>query len=117
MRKTWFLGVAAMVLSSGANAQMGAQSIRDACMSEYQRYCAGVLPGGGRIVACLNEHADALNAQCAAAVSLAALCLNDYKRFCPQAEPANGELRACLHEHRRDLSAGCAAVMAKFAQN
>ena len=117
MRKTWFLGVTATVLSSGANAQMDAQSVRDACMGEYQRYCAGVLPGGGRIVACLNEHADALNAQCAKVISLAARCVDDYKRFCPQTEPGNGGLRACLLEHRTDLSPGCALAIAKPARN
>jgi hypothetical protein len=117
MRKSRFLGVVAVLLSSSANAQTNAQSVKDACMGDYQRYCIGVLPGGGRIVACLREHADALNASCTAAISLAARCVDDYKRFCPQTELESGELRACLLEHRADLSAGCAAVMAKPARN
>jgi hypothetical protein len=117
MRKTWFLAAAAMLISTSANAQMDAQSVREACMGEYQRYCAGVLPGGGRIVACLSEHADTLNGQCAAVISLAARCVDDYKRFCPQANPANGELRACLLNHQADTSPACAAAIANLARN
>jgi hypothetical protein len=39
-------------------------AIRTACAGDVQKFCAGVQTGGGRIVACLREHKDALSNQC-----------------------------------------------------
>ena len=39
-------------------------AIRAACAADAQKFCAGVQPGGGRIVACLKEHKDSLSDQC-----------------------------------------------------
>jgi hypothetical protein len=38
--------------------------LRAGCAADVQRLCAGVPPGGGRIIACLKEHKDALSDQC-----------------------------------------------------
>lgn len=37
---------------------------RDACKADYAKYCSGVAPGGGRIIACLNKQHDALSGAC-----------------------------------------------------
>ncbi len=47
-------------------------AIRAACAADAQKFCAGVQPGGGRIVACLKEHKDSLSDQCKQAAGLAA---------------------------------------------
>jgi hypothetical protein len=39
-------------------------ALRAGCGADVQRLCAGVQPGGGRILACLKEHKDALSDQC-----------------------------------------------------
>ena len=37
---------------------------RDACMGDYEKYCKGTVPGGGRIIACLAKSSDKLAAAC-----------------------------------------------------
>jgi Cysteine rich repeat len=37
---------------------------RDACMGDYQKYCKGTTPGGGRIIACLARSNDKLTPAC-----------------------------------------------------
>jgi Cysteine rich repeat len=37
---------------------------RGACKADYDKYCAGTAPGGGRIVACLNKQHDQLTVAC-----------------------------------------------------
>jgi len=41
---------------------------RKACRSDYERLCPSVLPGQGRIIACLQSHLDALAPACRAIV-------------------------------------------------
>jgi hypothetical protein len=57
-----------------AGAQTGGQpsvaALRAACADDAQKLCAGVQPGGGRIVACLKEHKDSLSDRCKQAAGL-----------------------------------------------
>ncbi len=46
--------------------------LRAGCTADVQRLCAGVQPGGGRIIACLKQHQDALSDQCKQAAQKAA---------------------------------------------
>ena len=45
-----------------------AQSARDACMGDFQKLCAGTLPGGGRPAKCLVAHKDQLTDGCKTAL-------------------------------------------------
>jgi hypothetical protein len=38
------------------------------CRGDYDRLCGGVMPGGGRILACLQGHADQLGSACGQAL-------------------------------------------------
>ncbi len=55
-------------LTGPALAQQPAADPSGACKQDYQKYCAGTAPGGGRIVACLNKHRDQLSAVCQKAI-------------------------------------------------
>jgi hypothetical protein len=49
-------------ISSSAMAQTAAE--RAACRGDFQKFCAGVKPGGGRGLACLAEQKEQLSAAC-----------------------------------------------------
>jgi hypothetical protein len=42
----------------------GIRAAAAACRPDIERYCAGVLPGGGRIIACLAGNRDRLTPPC-----------------------------------------------------
>jgi hypothetical protein len=58
--------------SAQAGDQQSLAAIRAACAEDAQKLCAGVQPGGGRIVACLREHKDSLSDRCKQAAGLTA---------------------------------------------
>jgi len=51
-------------LSGAAYAQDLTAEQRSACMGDYEKFCKGVAPGGGRIIACLSKSSDKLTAEC-----------------------------------------------------
>ena len=50
--------------SSAAFAQELTAAQRDACMGDYEKFCKGVAPGGGRIIACLAKESDKITPAC-----------------------------------------------------
>ena len=60
------LRFAVLALAIGCSGSAGAQSAdgRGACKADYDKYCAGTLPGGGRVVACLNKQQHQLSDAC-----------------------------------------------------
>ena len=54
----------ALLFASGALAQELTAAQRDACMGDYEKFCKGTVPGGGRIIACLAKESDKLTPAC-----------------------------------------------------
>ena len=54
--------------SSAQTTSPQASDARTACASDVQRLCAGVQPGGGRVLACLKQHKDEVSDGCKQAV-------------------------------------------------
>ena len=64
--------VAAAVWGPGAaQAQQNAaaRQAMEACRGDYQTLCPTVQPGGGRILICLQQHADKVSAPCKQALA------------------------------------------------
>jgi hypothetical protein len=50
--------------STAAFAQNLTAEQRTACKADFEKYCASVTPGGGRIIACLNKQRANLSEAC-----------------------------------------------------
>jgi hypothetical protein len=50
--------------STAALAQALTAEQRAACQADYNKYCQGTMPGGGRIIACLNKQRDQISDAC-----------------------------------------------------
>jgi hypothetical protein len=60
--------VVALGFSTAAFAQAASSDARGACKADYEKFCKGTTPGGGRIVACLNKQHDQLSDACKKAI-------------------------------------------------
>ncbi len=92
------------------------------CATEFKTLCKDVVPGQGRLLACLYVYDDKLSDRCAAAVydgsdlleqvfealrTFTIACRDDAKRLCPGVQPGRGRIRACLSEHEAALKESC----------
>jgi hypothetical protein len=75
--------------SAQAGDQQQLAAIQAACADDAKKLCAGVQPGGGRIVACLREHKDSLSDRCKKAAGLAANPSGSSAPSSPSASPAS----------------------------
>jgi len=63
----------APMMMRSASPRAEARVLRNSCGSDFQKFCSGVQPGGGRGIACLRDHAADLTPGCKSALqSLAA---------------------------------------------
>ena len=58
------LALLVFVIGSSGHAVAQTTDQRGACKADYDKYCAGTLPGGGRVVACLNKQQHQLSDAC-----------------------------------------------------
>ncbi len=58
------LGTAPARAQVPAGMQQQARHIASLCRADYETLCHGVMPGGGRILACLQAHSLALSPDC-----------------------------------------------------
>lgn len=77
MRPTLLALVAVLAATGAAIAQSPVSpaageitpALRAACEGDYKRLCAGVQPGGGRILQCLKTHGNEVSEGCRTALS------------------------------------------------
>ena len=64
MLRAILTAAALLCVTQTAVAQELTSAQREACMGDYEKYCKSVVPGGGRIIACLAKESDKLTPAC-----------------------------------------------------
>lgn len=64
LRSTLIFAVLTGALLTPALAQDFTAEQRAACKGDYETFCKGTMPGGGRVLACLNKESAKLSAAC-----------------------------------------------------
>ena len=98
------------------------EGLKKACHAELTTFCKGVVPGEGRVLACLYAFESKVSDKCIYALYDAASdlekavnalkfaasqCEGDLKKFCADVKPGQGRGLACLDKNSKSLSAGC----------
>src|SRR6516162_1454049 len=115
------LGATLLLTGSwGASAQgLGVFDTQRDCATDIQSLCAGVKPGGGRVLACLQSHVSAgdLSVGCSTILSkviwVAKECVGDIRQFCPTATYEN--VGQCMQPHLGETSGTCQSALAFIA--
>jgi hypothetical protein len=96
--------------------------VADGCKTELDTYCKGVIPGEGRILACLYAYQDKLSNRCeyalydaaaqlekaiVALTYLANECRDDLKAYCSDVKPGEGRLIDCIGKNKDKISDRC----------
>ena len=107
------LGAALLVTTSAASVQA---EERD-CAVDIKSLCAGIAPGGGHVLACLQSHIGSLSVGCSSILSKAVWtakeCAADIKHFCPDAKV--GTISDCMRPHLGEASDQCKSALAFIA--
>jgi hypothetical protein len=102
------LALAAISETAGVQAQTQAQrdsALFKACGTDLRKHCSTLLPGGGRVLDCLQQQGTSLSATCQAQLPQLAQCSQEVQRLCGDGTPA--QWRACLESKRDQFSPAC----------
>jgi hypothetical protein len=109
------LGATLLVAGSwGVSAQDALFTSERDCTVDVWSLCPHVMPGGGRVIACLRLHANELSVGCSSILSKASWtaqeCASDIREFCPHV--TFGNISNCLKPHLGEASANCKSALA-----
>ena len=103
----------------GVAADAGAQAKKGdgPCAADYQKFCAGVQPGEGRIARCMAGHKAELSPACQSAIKAGVervdrfvkACKPDAEKYCKSIPVGDGRILSCLKGRESDLNPACAA--------
>lgn len=96
------------------------------CKADVEAFCAGLRPGGGRVLQCLEDHLLELSPPCRSETSgfveareryaaVKQACRADAERLCQGVPQRAGPLLQCLQAHEPSLSSQCNAADVRLA--
>ena len=103
-----------------------AERVQTSCREELQSHCSSVMPGQGRVLACLYVHGDQLSEECERALDevaklledsalavqfVAGECEHDIKTHCGSVTPGDGRVLACLERNEEQVSSRCIGAL------
>jgi Cysteine rich repeat len=110
------LAIAATLLLLGSS--VVAQERARACVADIKKLCAGVEPGGGRVVGCFKEHLSELSPTCqdlvAEAATAAQACTADIRQQCADARNRIAQV-ACIKSALAKLTEDCKTAVSQVA--
>ncbi len=96
-------------------ARQAAYDVSLSCQADVFSWCQGIVPGQGRIVACLLSHLSDLSSTCQEAIAsvkqFQSACGGDLAQLCPTVPAGGGQRVACLLLQKSQLSDGCRAIL------
>jgi hypothetical protein len=108
-------------ISTGAE-QGIVETVANGCKTEIETYCKDVIPGEGRVLACLYARSDKLSSKCEYALYDAAAqleravnalsyvvneCADDLDQFCQNVPAGEGRLLECQKKNDAKVSSRC----------
>jgi len=92
------------------------------CTDGLKEYCSGIVPGGGRLLACLNEHADDLPSSCMDWIDelkekmqeLNQACFEEIVHYCSFDKPDQPRVIRCLESYYVQLQMDCRKQLREF---
>lgn len=114
------LALAAAVLLSASPASAQYSGVIAACQSAAKGACAGAVPEGGQLAACIERNFQTLAEPCKAAlVRIAAVgeaCAADIRQQCPGTKLGAGRLLLCVKAHYAALGGSCREAIGHAAE-
>jgi len=90
-----------------------------ACPVDLKSLCTGIMPGEGRIPACMMSHLGDRSVACSTELSRTAYvakeCEADEKRYCGNVKSGGGRIESCMRPHLGDVSDACKGALAFIA--
>ena len=113
------LALVAAVLLSAVPASAQYSDVILACRWDAKGICAGALPAGGQLAACIKSNFQALTEPCKAALvrvaAVRAACAADMQQQCPTTKPGAGRILLCVKAHYAALSEPCRDAIGQAA--
>jgi hypothetical protein len=127
LRRLFMAFLASILLGSAAQAQSAV--VETDCAAEIAAHCSNVLPGAGRIVACLIAHENKISPRCRMSAYLASgdlderlkvlraaakVCSADILQYCSKVPAGGGRIFDCLKSNKATLTNDCRNLVPQF---
>ena len=118
------LAPAAVVIAIVLAALQSPAQITTPCNETIAKYCKDVIPGGGRIMKCLNDHRDDQSIVCKDWIEeqqknmqeLMATCPEDIARWCRNTSPDKLSVYFCLLDNYVSLRMDCRSKLGEIRE-